>query len=68
MKKTILMFVCAMMISMAFCGCGQCSKATSDADSIACDSIEIVDTLAIDTVVVDSIMADTVAIDSVDAE
>lgn len=56
MKKLAFMFVAVAAISFASCGNG--TKASEEADTLAADTVETVDTCAVDTTVADSTVAE----------
>lgn len=54
MKKLIL-FVAAIFATLSFVSCGGSKEEVKDVDSVATDTVEVVDTVTVDTAVVDSL-------------
>ena len=55
--KKIFIFVCMILGSCAFIGCNGCGTAQSEKnDSVAVDSIEVIDSAIVDTVTLDSMV------------
>ena len=55
MKKSVMLFAAALAAALSFVSCGGSKEEVKDVDSVAADTVEVVDTVTVDTAVVDSL-------------